>query len=270
MLIGEPLAEDPELTKTKWAGFINQSKVFDGINKIMLKFTSFSRCCRSVAWVLRYISNLKLKVMKQPIRLEFLTVPELKKAKTLCIQQAQQDCFFAELKAIRKGNSIRSDSKIAKLSPFLDQEGLLRVGGRIEQGDFSFNVKHPILIPHDHPLSKLIIMEEHTLLRHPSTERLLSSLRTRFWIIRGRLTVKRYVNQCFTCKKRHQLPEIPLMASLPRCRIEPFQPPFTNTGLDYFGPYYVTVVRSKVKRYVLLFTCLVTRAVHLEWTASMY
>ena len=74
-----------------------------------------------------------------------------------------------------------------------------------------------------------------------------------------------YVHDCFICKKRIT-PVPPLMAALPRHRLEATQPPFTNTGIDYFGPMNVVIFRRSVKRYGLLFTCLVTRAVHIEIT----
>jgi hypothetical protein len=65
------------------------------------------------------------------------------------------------------------------------------------------------------------------------------------------------------------MPCIPLMALLPRHRLASFQRPFTYVGLDFFGPCNITIYRRKEKSYVLLFTCLNTRAVHLEVTASL-
>ena len=54
------------------------------------------------------------------------------------------------------------------------------------------------------------------------------------------------------------------MADLPKERLMSGDSPFTNVGVDYFGPFYVHQGRSKVKRYGCLFTCLVVRAVHIE------
>ncbi|KAI9549190.1 hypothetical protein GHT06_006839 [Daphnia sinensis] len=147
--------------------------------------------------------------------------------------------FNSKLKSSNRDNS----STLLTLSPFLDEEGILRVGGRLNYAPLSFDIKHPKILPHDHPLTRLIVMREHDLLFHPSPERLLSSIRA--------------------------TPCIPLMAPLPRHRLAPFQRPFTHVGMDYFGPCNITIFRRKVKRYVLLITCLNTRAVHLEVAASL-
>ena len=62
----------------------------------------------------------------------------------------------------------------------------------------------------------------------------------------------------------HKL-ESQLMSDLPPLRLAPYTPPFHHTSCDYFGPYIVKIVRNKTtKHYGVLFTCLNTRAVHLE------
>lgn len=73
----------------------------------------------------------------------------------------------------------------------------------------------------------------------------------------------------FRCRRLKEVSVLPLMASLPRSRVQAYQPQFTNSGLDYFCPYSVSVGRRKENRYVLLITCLVTRAVHLGIAHSL-
>ena len=77
------------------------------------------------------------------------------------------------------------------------------------------------------------------------------------------------VQRCVTCRKRRAETISPMMADLPRERLAFKEPPFTNTGVDYFGPFYVSVKRSTEKRLGFLFTCLTTRAVHFEVVPSM-
>jgi hypothetical protein len=76
--------------------------------------------------------------------------------------------------------------------------------------------------------------------------------------------MRQVVDSCLDCRKRHAKPLEPEMAPIPTYRVTPFHPPFSNVGLDYFGPMHVPVKRSTEKRYGVLYTCLATRAVHLE------
>lgn len=88
--------------------------------------------------------------------------------------------------------------------------------------------------------------------------------KNKYWLIKGRRVVRKIVRNCVECKKLRAKPVPPLMANLPKERLQPFAPPFTNSGLDYFGPFIVVIGRRREKRYGCLFTCLTTRAVHLE------
>ena len=90
-----------------------------------------------------------------------------------------------------------------------------------------------------------------------------------YWILRARALVKKFVNKCFECRRLRAKPLTQFMAPLPVARIKPCEPPFTHTGIDYFGPMLVTQLRRSVKRYGCLFTCMSTRAVHIEVVPSL-
>ena len=81
--------------------------------------------------------------------------------------------------------------------------------------------------------------------------------------------MRRVVSKCFLCRKLGAARGEQLMANLPKERLTPEDPPFTSVGVDYFGPLYVQQGRSHVKRYGCVFTCLTTRAVHIEITSSL-
>ena len=143
----------------------------------------------------------------------------------------------------------------------------------------------PILLPTYHPIVKLIILATHERLLHAGLRTTLAEVREEFWVIKGRQQVKTHLSHCVTCRKQtsRHFDEIPSMLPLDRIReAEPFE----IIGVDYAGPLYVwedflqgpetrkpkedKVKKKKNKRlrmrkvYILLFTCAVTRAVHIE------
>jgi len=131
------------------------------------------------------------------------------------------------------------------------------------------NQQHPIVLPPEGHLTRLIIIDTHRSLLHASADRTHFELRSSFWILRGSQTVGRILRECADCKQRKAKPMAPRMAPLPPARVTAYQPVFYSTGVDYLGPLYVTVKRSTEKRWVCLFTCLSTRAIHLELAADL-
>ena len=150
------------------------------------------------------------------------------------------------------------------LAPGLEKDQILRVNGRLDKSDLPFDTRQPRILPHEHPISSAIIAFVHNYRRHASPENTLCELFQSYWILRARALVKKYINKCFTCRKLRAKPLTQFMASLPVSRITPLEPPFSHTAIDYFGPMIVTQLRRTVKRYGCLFTCMSTRAVHIE------
>ena len=158
---------------------------------------------------------------------------------------------------------------IRQLNPRL-KEGLLRVGGRLVHAPLGDERKHPVILPYKHHVTDLIIKQCHENLGHMGQESVLSSLRETVWIVKGRSAVRRVVRRCMTCQRqRSACPGKQFMADLPEVRLVPEKPPFSYVGVDYFGPLQVKQGRSRVKRYGCLFTCLTTRAVHIEIAHSL-
>jgi hypothetical protein len=133
----------------------------------------------------------------------------------------------------------------------------------------SFDAKHPIILPKICSLSTLIIEEAHSTVGHMGRNMVLAKLRQLYWIVGANQTIRKVLARCVLCRKYRGQCCQQKMADLPRDRIESHEPPFTNVGVDYFGPMEVKRGRSVVKRYGVLFTCLVTRAIHLEIAYSL-
>ena len=130
-------------------------------------------------------------------------------------------------------------------------------------------MKHPIILPRKHRFKRVIILHCHWLWWHSSPERTLAQFRQLFWAMDGRTVLKRRCISRFDCRKCLVKPSVPQMAALPIGRLEPFNSPLTHTGLDFFDPILVVLHRQNHKRYVYLFICLTTRAVHLEAAHSL-
>ena len=132
-----------------------------------------------------------------------------------------------------------------------------------------FEAAHPVILPKSSPVSVLIVRYYHHVLGHAGREHVLSVLRQRYWILRGRALVRQILSKCISCRKRNMPALQQAMADLPRERLLPYHPPFTFTGLDFFGPFYVKRARSVIKVYGCIFVCFNSRAVHIEDVSSL-
>jgi len=156
------------------------------------------------------------------------------------------------------------------LEPFLDDDGLLKVSGRLQSAPIADSVKHPIIIPRDHHVTNLIIRHVHEVeSRHSGREYTLSVLRRQYWVPRARVLIAKIVRDCVLCKRLKGTVAGQRRADLTVDRVTPDKPAVTNVGIDCFGPFQVKRGRSHEKRYGCLFTCLVTRAVHIEKLHSL-
>ena len=182
---------------------------------------------------------------------------------------SQITTFRIEIACIKAGRPIHEDSPLAKVTPYLDIDGVLRVGGRLTNAPLQHCTKHPIILPRSSHLTRLIILQVHDQWWCSATERTLAQFRQSYWAPGGRSPVRSALFHCMKCRNRNFKPQIPLMAALPADRVAPSQPAFTITGIDFFGPLAVIIHRRTHKRYGCLFTCMSTRAVHIEICQSL-
>ena len=149
------------------------------------------------------------------------------------------------------------------------ENGLIHAGGRLHQAPIESDAKHPVILPRKHHIVKLIINYYHRGSGHSGVEYMLSLSREKFLIVVVRSSVHNIVNACFNCRRRQTPVMQQKMTSLIEERITPSRPPFTNIGVDCFGPFTVRRRRTTAKRYGVLFTCLTIRAVHIEVVYSL-
>ena len=226
------------------------------------KFSSWSKLLRVTAWVRRFIKNCRAS--ENDRKCGPLSLDEVRDAETTCLLQAQADDFPAELDALKRKVTLPRRSRLLPLSPYLDADGLIRVGGRLRHAKVAYENRHQVLLSPSHDVTRLVINDRHRRLAHSGPDHVLCSLRERYWILRGRAAVKRWTAPCWLCKKRRATPCPPMMADLPASRVNQTGPPFSAVGLDFFGPITVRHLRKTEKRYGCIFTCMATRSVHVE------
>ena len=186
------------------------------------------------------------------------------------IKQTQLESFKQEFRELQASNSseetaVKLSSKLAKLDPFIDQDGFLRVGGRVRHGSFPFQLKHPLILPRKHFVSDLLVKHCHELTGHSGKGMTVNAVRSLgFWVVGLTSLTASLIHNCFFCRKQRGSLQSQKFADLPPDRLDDSVPPFTHIGVDYFGPFYVKEGRKELKRYGVLFTCLVVRAVHVE------
>ena len=154
----------------------------------------------------------------------------------------------------------------------MDDKNILRVGGRERNSQLNYDKQHPVILHGTHPLSKLIIRNEHLRLLHAGPTLTAASLNRRFYLIGGRRAIRSVTRSCVICRRRSVRPRPPIMGQLPIERITP-DCIFSHVGVDYAGPIYVKhgYVRKPIaiKAYICVFVSLSVKAVHIELVSDM-
>jgi Pao retrotransposon peptidase/Reverse transcriptase (RNA-dependent DNA polymerase) len=181
---------------------------------------------------------------------------------------SQRNSFPEELKILEKGKSLPSGNPLAKMNPYLDSFGVLRSNSRLDSLDYlPEETRRPILLLASDPITKLIVSEVHWDFEHAvSRSSVLATLHKKYYILGLSKLVRALSSNCIECRKIRAKPIDQIMA--PVQSLEMPQRSFAETGLDFAGPFEIVQGRGKHKaqQFVLLFTCLQTRAVHFEPT----
>ena len=213
-------------------------------------FSSFTRLQRVTAWVMRFINHCRQNCVSSPI----LTVKELSTAEKYWIRIIQAH-FTSDIAALKNKCGLSNDSSLLSLRPFIDSDGLLRVGGRENNSNLTYQRMHPLIIHGKHPITKLIIRSEHLRMLHAGLTLLCSALSNRFHILYMRKTVRSIIRQCITCHRQACKPQSQLLGQLPLERVTPGSV-FQRVGVDYAGPVKIKygMVRKPtiVKAYLYL------------------
>ena len=135
--------------------------------------------------------------------------------------------------------------KFRNLSPYIDAACVVRVGGRVEKALVSYDNKHPVLLPGDHWISRLIVRHIHQC-GHAGVAATEGKARKKYWIIRAHDLAKTVKFRCVVCRKMAAKVESQVIADLPQSPLAPLTPSFHFTSCDYFGPYRVKIGQNKI------------------------
>lgn len=234
------------------------------------RFSQLTRMVRAVAFVKRFIQNTRYKNNRFS---GVLSIDELRESEKTITRLAQSESFPELYRALKGDNKLKSNNNLSKLNLFLDDDWIIRVGGRLENSpEFDYNKKHPVLLLSKHFFTTLLFRHEHRQMMHAAPQALLFHLREAWWPIGGRSLARKVVHDCVTCKRIRGKTITPLMGNLPKERISPSFP-FLRSGVDYAGPVLILNRKGRgartVKAYICIFICFITRAVHLELVSDL-
>lgn len=219
-------------------------------------FSSLNKLLRVTALVLRFARFLQQKVGARRGGASTDTVSDVDRARLYWIRESQ--------------GQLPQDNKFQvwrhQFGLFIDESQVWRCGGRVSNSDLPASAQNPILLDKGHHLTTLIVLDAHRRVLHNGVRETLTELRSAYWIIRGRQFIRKLIYHCPVCRRQEGRPyqSVPPPA-LPEYRVRKSRP-FCHTGVDFAGPLYVkqSTVSEKPKTWLCLYTCCVTRAVHLD------
>ena len=210
------------------------------------KYSSYQKLLRITAYALRLLPSHECYRNADGC----ITDPtELDEAEHHLQYLVQGESFNAERKDLLEDKPVKRSSRIAPFSPFIGPNRLNRSAGRIKRlVEVDFDLKHPIILNARHTFVKLFLRHTHVKHHHQGIDYLRAKIQERYTILKLRSSLRSIKSNCVTYRMFRAATTQPIMADLPVERLAYQFPPFTNTGVDYFGPFYVTVRRTTEKR----------------------
>ncbi|XP_058827023.1 uncharacterized protein LOC131687005 [Topomyia yanbarensis] len=213
-----------------------------------LDFSGWKILLRRVAYVLRYIGNLKRSVKKKNLICGPLIKQEFVKAEYYLFRLAQSFAYADEIAILMRNRSLEGpkreisrNSALFNKCVVLDENDVLRIRRRAQNSPFiHHDAANPIVLPRDHHITRLIIADVHNRFNHQNHQTIINELRQRYRIPRLKATYNNIRRECQQCKIDGANPQPPAMCDLPPQRLAVFARPFTHMGIDYFGPMLVS------------------------------
>ncbi|XP_075264725.1 uncharacterized protein LOC142356827 [Convolutriloba macropyga] len=188
------------------------------------RYSQYNRLRRTIAWI--------LSLARKNSEVHSL----LEEGAQLIWKLVQLEVCSKEIDDLKSKKTVSSNSKIVSLSPFIDSTGVLRAKGRLKRTNLTFETKHPVVLPSKHRAVELILSYQHKIFHHEGVEYIRNEVQKKFWIFGLRSALRAVKHNCVTCQL-FTSGKTPQMSDLPTDGVTNFVRPFTNTGVDYFGPF---------------------------------
>jgi hypothetical protein len=238
------------------------------LDRVINKFSSLSKIENIVAYLLRFANNCR--VSNSTRRSGPITKNEHVAALKILVKHVQRSSFQDICQKLK--TNLACPKSIQRLAPFLDEDEIIRVGGRLSNSRLCFNEKHPALLPRSHRFTRLLIEHTHKVHLHPGLKTLHFLLLQNVWILSPQRTIRSVIARCNKCFKVRPIPLEPPMAPLPAHRVQQLKP-FQCVGIDFTGPFFVTQIRRRgaksTKAYLCISVCFSTKVVHLELVSDL-
>ncbi|XP_055614851.1 uncharacterized protein LOC129761163 [Toxorhynchites rutilus septentrionalis] len=257
-------AGDMEIARQEERSSLTCSQQVVLTNEFFSLRSSLPALIRITALILRFAHNAR-RINRENKRFGFITQSEHDVALMKLIQLSQTESFPEERASLFEGHQVKESSRMNALNPVL-LNGIIHVGGRLRNAAISTGRKHPIILDHHHPLTKLILRYYHLKYFHAGQQLLISTVRERYWPLNIRRAVRQIIHECVACFRNKPKLQDQLMADLPQERVNA-APAFLKVGVDYCGPFLMSYPGRKarpIKCFVAVFVCLTTKAIHLE------
>lgn len=257
-----------QIDNEKRAATVLMGTLVTPFQSILQNCATLTKVIRATAYVFQFIH----KCQKKRNAPNWLTTMELQDAFTFWIKEIQRNEFNVEIQSLISAATIPSKSNIKSLNPFVDANGILRVGGRLKNTELHFNEKHQIILPSRGRLVQLIIDDMHHKTMHGGGQLMLSQIRRRFWVINAKNIIRHQIHKCIICHRYRAKLSTQLMGQLPSYRVQSTTP-FDHTGVDYAGPFDIRRNKGRgsvtYKGYIALFVCMTIKAIHLEVVSDL-
>jgi hypothetical protein len=234
--------------------------------------SSYTKCINVIAQMNRFIVNCRNVTCKVSYLLP-LTKEERELAFVRVIKMTQSVYLKNEIEALKNNVCIDTGSALSALNVFLDPKEILRVGGRLTHSNYSYNVKHPIVMPRKSRILILYVEYVHEKFFHAGKAFVCNQVRQHFWVVGGlEQLVKSAIYKCVRCTRFKAQVSQQIMGDLPSTRTD-ITRPFSNVGVDYTGHFSLKCTGHRStkynKVYAAFFVCFVTKATHIEIVEDM-